>query len=216
VIAYDDLAQRSDEWRALRAGKLTGSVAADILATLKTGKEPACRRDLRVRLVAERLTGQPQENAFVSEAMQRGIDKEADALAAYETQTGRLVMPVGFIAHDTLAAGCSPDGLVSHDGLIEAKCPKTATHLGYVDDPASLLAEYHAQIIHNLWITQRSWADIVSFDDRLPEHLRLVIVRYDAHTAEHTKEIASYELAARQFLREVDAAVERYAVAKVA
>jgi len=212
-VTIHDVAQRSVEWHALRAGRLTGSCAADILATLKSGKEAASRRDLRAKLVAERLTGQPQENGFVSEAMQRGIDKEADAIAAYESRTGHLVLPVGFVAHDDLQAGCSPDGLISHDGLLEVKCPKTATALGYYDAPDSLLEEYLAQVIHNLWITHRSWCDLVSFDDRLPEHLRLVIVRYDAHLPKHTAEIASYELAARQFLAEVDTAVQRYTLA---
>lgn len=206
--------QRSPEWYAIRAGRLTGSCAADILTTLKSGKEPAARRDLRCKLVAERLTGQPQENGFVSEAMQRGIDKEADALSAYEARTGHLVMPVGFISHDDLHAGCSPDGLVSHDGMVEAKAPKTATHLGYYDKPASLLDEYRAQVVHNLWIAQRSWCDLISFDDRLPEHLRLVIVRYDAGA--NPAEIASYELVARQFISEVDTAVVRYMAQEVA
>lgn len=149
---------------------------------------------------------------MITDAMQRGIDKEPDAIAAYEALTGNLVMPVGFITHDTLQAGCSPDGLVSHDGIVEVKCPNTSTHLAYYDNPECLLDKYRAQVVHNLWITQRSWCDVVSFDDRLPPHLQLVIVRYDAHTDEHTAEIASYELLARQFLSEVDAAVAKYAL----
>lgn len=209
-----DCAQRTPDWYALRCGMLTGSAAGDVLATIKKG-EASARRDLRAKLVAERLTGRSQESGYLNEAMQWGIDKEPEAIAAYEAYSGHLVMPVGFIAHDTLHAGCSPDGLVGHDGLVEIKSPKTATHLAYWDDQALLLTAYRAQVIHNLWITQRSWADLVSFDDRLPEHLRLVIVHYDAHLPQHTAEIASYELLARQFLSEVDTAAAKYAAAPV-
>ncbi len=212
-------AQRSPEWYQLRAGRLTGSVASALLAKGRGKEEAAPRRTLRASLIAEQMTGIPQDDVFGEDKpayIQRGIDKEGDGIGAYETQTGAMVLPVGFIAHDELMAGYSPDGLVGHDGIVEIKCPKSATHLGYHDDPSTLLNAYRAQVIHGLWVTQRSWCDLVSFDDRFPPHMRLVVVRYDAHR--HTDEIASYELLARQFLSEVDAAIARYApsVAEVA
>lgn len=211
-----DVEQRSEAWRLLRAGKLTGSEADALLSNGRGGKESADRRNLRAKLVAERLTGQPQgEDRQPTAAMLHGVEKEATAIAAYEARAGLFVTPVGFVSHDDLIAGCSPDGLVGHDGLIEVKCPLTATHLGYFDNPALLLDVYRAQVLHGLWITQRSWCDLISFDDRLPPHLQLAIVRYDAHAEKHTAEIASYELLARQFIEEVYAAVVRYALPAV-
>jgi hypothetical protein len=200
--------QRSPEWFAARLGRLTGSCAGDMLATLRNGNEPAARRDLRVRLAIERITGRSAEDRrYVSRDMQRGIDREADARAAYEAATGLLVEPIGFVAHADLLAGCSPDGVADNEGLIEIKCPKSATHAATLRARA-VPPEYVGQVVHNLWITGAPWLDFVSFDDRWPAPLQLVIVRYPARLAE----LASYELNARRFLDEV----EREAAAIVA
>lgn len=192
-----DCAQRSPEWFAARLGKLTGSRAADMLATIKSG-EAAARRDLRMQLVCERLTGQSQENGYINADMQRGIDLEPLALAAYESQTGALVQAVGFLEHPELPAGCSPDGLIGDDGMIEMKCPKSATHLGYLRSLV-IPTDYQRQIIHNLWISGRQWCDFVSFDDRFPAPLNLVIMRMSRPSSD----VTAYELSARLFLGEV-------------
>jgi hypothetical protein len=191
--------QRSDAWYQARIGKLTGSCAADMLAKIKSG-EAAARRDLRMRLVCERLTNQSQEDCYISPAMQHGIDKEAEAFAAYEAVTATMVHRVGFIAHDALEAGCSPDGYIgAFDGLLEVKCPKSATHLKYLRG-GNVPPDYLPQILHNLWITGAQWCDFVSFDDRFPAHLQLLRVRVERVEAE----IQAYELAARMFLTEVE------------
>jgi predicted phage-related endonuclease len=191
--------QRSDAWHALRLGKLTGTGAADMLCTIKKG-EAAARRDLRLRLVCERLTGQSAESDFVSKEMQRGIDLEGAARAAYEAATGHLVRPVGFVAHDDLLAGCSPDGEVKgFTGIVEIKCPKPATHLGYVR-ARQVPGDYRAQITHNLWVTGAQWCDFVSYDDRFPEALRLFIIRVPRSEVE----AVAYEVMVRSFLAEVE------------
>lgn len=191
--------QRTPDWYAARVGKFTASRAADMLATIKTG-EAAARRDLRVQLVVERLTGQPQEDPYINAVMQRGIDKEADAFSAYEALTGNLASPVGFLAHDTLMAGCSPDGEVDDfKGLLELKCPKSATHLGYLKS-RTVPRDYLAQITHGLWITGAQFCDFLSFDDRFPLALQTFYVR--VHRAD--VDLKAYELAAMVFLSEVD------------
>lgn len=198
-----DCAQRSEAWHTLRLGRLTGSVAGDMLATVKTkGAEAAARRDLRLRLVCERLTGASSESDYVSKEMARGIDLEPAARAAYEAATGSLVRPVGFLAHDELAAGCSPDGLV-RGGIVEIKCPKAATHLSYIRGRA-LPADYRAQVTHNLWITGAGFCDFVSYDDRMPAALQLFRVRVPREAVD----VAAYELAARLFLTEVERELE--------
>lgn len=194
-----DVPQRSVEWFAARVGRLTGSSAADMMATIKSG-EAAARRDLRMRLVCERLTGQSQEDSYVNAVMQRGIDREPDALAAYEALTGLLASPVGFVAHDTLPAGCSPDGHVEgFAGILELKCPKSATHLRYLR-AKTVPPEYLHQIVHNLWITGAQFCDFLSFDDRFPPPLQVYHVRVPRNEAQ----ITAYELLARQFLAEVE------------
>lgn len=191
--------QRTPEWIQARIGMFTASRAADMLATVKTG-EAAARRDLRLQLVLERVTGQSQEDAYVNAAMQRGNEKEPDAFAAYEALTGNLASPCGFVAHDTLMAGCSPDGIVGdYEGLIELKCPKSATHLSYLRS-RSVPRDYLAQITHALWITGAQWADFLSFDDRFPAPLQVFYARIHCGDVD----LKAYELAATLFLTEVD------------
>ncbi len=196
--------QRSVEWFAARLGRLTGSRADDMLATTQKG-ESAKRRDLRLQLVCERLTGASQEESFVNAAMQRGIDCEPLAFAAYEARTGEVVSRSGFLSHLEHMAGCSLDGHVEDfAGILECKCPKTATHLGYLRAGETAPAAYVGQITHNLWITGARWCDFVSFDDRLPEALSLVVVRVQRDE----RAIAAYEAKALAFLAEVDVEVE--------
>lgn len=198
-----DFDQRTPEWHAVRVGMFTASCAGDMLATIKSG-EAAARRDLRTRLALERITGQSQENGFVSADMQRGTEMEPAALAAYESLTGNMVRTVGFVRHDSLRAGYSPDGVIDDFvGLLELKCPKSATHLGYIEGKA-LPKDYAGQIMHALWITGAQWVDFVSFDDRFPPALQLFHVRVERDE----KAVKAYELMAVQFLREIDEKVE--------
>jgi hypothetical protein len=191
--------QRSPEWIAARLGRLTGSRAADMMATIKTG-EAAGRRNLRVQLVLERLTGVSQENGYVSRDMQYGLDREADAFGAYEALTGQLAQRVGFCAHDDLPAGCSLDGQVDDfAGILEVKCRRSANHLAFLKT-GEVPSDARWQVLHNLWISGAPWCDYVSFDDRFPAPLRLKIAR--VHAAD--VDLVAYELAVRLFLEEVD------------
>jgi hypothetical protein len=202
-----DAEQRSPEWFQARAGRVTGSKAACVTDFLKSGKESADRRDYRLQLVCERLTGLPQDDGggYVSPAMQRGIELEPAAFAAYEALTGAIAQKSGFLSHNTLQVGCSLDGHIDgFKGLLEIKCPKTATHLTYWKGKGEAPADHLPQIIHNLWVTGAEWCDFLSFDDRLPEDYRTFLVRVKREDVD----IASYEKAAMQFLAEVDADVK--------
>lgn len=200
--------QRSPEWFAARVGRLTGSVACDMLDTIKSGAPGYKQRDLLMRLTCERLTGQPQEDGYVSAAMYRGTEKEPEAFAAYEAHTGNLVRRTGFLSHDALPVGCSLDGDVDDfTGILELKCPKSATHASYLEGKA-MPAGYRPQVLHNMWVTGAQWCDFVSFDDRFPDKLRLFIVRLN-RTPELQIEINAYEKAALDFLRQIDEKVSR-------
>lgn len=199
-----DCPQRSPEWFALRAGRMTGSCAADMLATLKSGGEPASRRDLRTRIVVERLTGRPQEDSYINTDMQRGIDLEPAARAAYEARTGLLVEQSGFLAHTDLPIGCSLDGHVGDfEGIVELKAPRSARHFGYLR-AGTVPAEHVHQIAHNLFVSGAGWCDFVSFDPTMPDRLQVFVVRVQRDA----KQLASYEFALRRFLAECD---EEYA-----
>jgi predicted phage-related endonuclease len=211
IFSIIDAPQRSPEWFAARAGRLTGSCAGDMLATIKTG-EAAARRDLRTRLVVERLTGQPQDDPYINPVMQWGIDHEADAFAAYEALTGHLVRRTGFLRGDEHMVGCSLDGDVDDfAGIVEIKCPKSATHLGYLK-AKDVPANHKPQLLHNLWVSGAQWCDFVSYDPRFPEHMQLFVCRVPRVEIE----VRSYAGAAERFLEEVDNEYAAWAAVEVA
>ena len=221
IAVVHDVAQRTPEWHALRCGRLTGSSVGSMIATLKSGKgEAAERRDLRLQLVVERLTGRSDES-YRSAEMQWGIEHEDDARRAYEALSGNVVRTVGFLSHPELRTGCSPDGLVGDVGCVEIKCPKSSTHLATIRqaralDPLRCLPrDYVAQAQHLLWLSGAQWCDFVSFDPRFPRALQLAVVRCSLDASER----AAWEITVRSFLDEVArelADVEQLLVAPVA
>ena len=167
--------QGSDQWFAARIGKVTASRVADILAKTKSGYS-ASRDNYMAQLVCERLTGQ-REEFFTSAAMQHGTDTEPLARAAYESLKDVLVDEVGFVPHPSIImAGASPDGLVGDDGLLEIKCPNTATHIETLLSQ-TVPSKYNTQMQFQMACTGRSWCDFVSFDNRLPAELQLFVKR---------------------------------------
>ena len=194
--------QQTPEWFLARVGKATASRIKDIVAKTKTGAA-ASRKNYAVELALERLTGSKKEG-FTNAAMQFGIDQEPYAKLAYENRTGQLIADVGFIDHPTIPmSGASPDGFPG-EGLIEIKCPNSATHLDNLlrgsADP-----EYLPQMYWQMAVTGRPWCDFVSFDPRFPEHLQLAIYRVNTD-AQKIKEL---ENEVSQFLAEVDLIVEK-------
>ena len=194
--------QGTPEWHQLRLGKVTASRVSDVLAKIKTG-ESASRKNYRAELVVQRLTGLPSES-FTNAAMEWGTATEPMARIAYEIEKEVLVEQVGFIEHPTIAMfGCSPDGLV-HDGMIEIKCPNSATHIEYLTDNKAP-AKYINQMQCQMAVTGRKWCDFVSFDPRLPEDLQLFVVRVERDQ----KYIDSMEVEVVEFLTEVEGMVNQ-------
>lgn len=193
--------QRTDEWFAARCGKVTASRVADVMAKTKNGYS-ASRQNYLAQLVSERMTGQPAQT-FSNAAMQWGTEQEPFARAAYEIKHGLMVDEVGFINHPEISmAGASPDGLVDDRGLVEIKCPNTATHIEYLlgKEPPS---QYKPQMTFQLMCTGRDWCDFVSFDPRMRDDLKLFVVRFTP-TDEYKKEI---EAEVRKFLQDVDSVI---------
>lgn len=177
-----------------------------MLATIQKG-EAAGRRNLRVQLLLERITGRSHERGYTNQAMQDGVDREADALALYEVLTGNLVSRAGFAVLDGVMAGMSPDGIVGDwEGIVEAKAPLPATHLEYIRTGV-VPGEYLKQIIHGLWVTGAQWCDWLSYNPDFPEPLQSKVVRVERAAVD----IAEYEKKATAFLAEVDAEVNAIA-----
>ena len=193
--------QGSEQWHQLRAGKVTASRVADILAQTRTGPS-ASRQNYLIELALQRSTG-TIEPSYTNAAMEWGTQTEPQARVAYEVETGNFVDQVAFIDHPTIANfGCSPDGLIGDDGLIEIKCPNSATHWEYfkAKKPPQ---KYVTQIQTQLCVTGRKWCDFVSFDPRMPSRSQLLIVRVDRDEAF----IAEIEEKVKQFLSEVEVEV---------
>jgi len=200
--------QRSPAWIAARLGRLTGSRAEDMLATVKKG-EALGRRSLRVQLARERVTGRSHESAFESAAMRAGLEHEAAARDWYEALTGTFVTRTGFVSSDAQQVGVSLDGHVGDfEGLVEIKCPLALTHADYLG-ATKIPGAHRKQIVHALWITGAAWCDWLSYQPEYPPALRAKIVR----VVRDEREIASYALAAALFLREVDDTERGYAAA---
>ncbi len=170
--SLSEIEQRTAEWHALRLGKATGSRIADAVAKTKSGQPSASVQRYLIELVQERLTGQRAE-MFVTRDMQHGIDQEPNARAAYERKKKVTVKEVGFVPHpDIKMSGASPDGLVGKYGLVEIKCPRTATMIEMVLSQEIPL-KYQIQMQWQMACTGRRWCDFVVYDPRLPEKSNL-------------------------------------------
>lgn len=168
--------QGSAEWLDLRRGKITGSRICDVMDQLKKGGEGASRRNYRIELIAERLSGRTEDH-YTSPEMLWGTELEPFARAAYEMGTGLDVDQQGFILHPTFDyAGSSPDGLVGKDGCIEIKCPKTTTHIKWFL-AGGVPEEHQDQCLWTMLCGEREWCDFISYDPRLPDGLRMSTVR---------------------------------------
>jgi putative phage-type endonuclease len=195
--------QKSEEWFAARLGKVTASRVADVIAKTKTGYS-ASRENYMAQLVVERLTN-TQAESYTNAAMQWGTDQEPFARAAYEFQQNVLVDETGLVDHPTIEmAGASPDGLVGEDGLVEIKCPNTATHIDTLLNQ-TVPAKYITQMQFQMACTGRQWCDFVSFDPRMPQKAQIFIKRVPRDDA-FIKEIES-EI--KKFLAEVSAKVDQ-------
>ena len=158
-MRIDQNEQGSPEWLAARLGIPSASMFAKIVTT--KGIWSASADAYINQLVAERLTGE-REEVFQSHHMLRGTELEPDARDLYSLMSDAEVTEVGFCLHDTLSAGCSPDGLIGDDGGLEIKCPAPSTHVEYLRGEV-LPSKYKQQVMGCLWITGREWWDFVSY-----------------------------------------------------
>jgi putative phage-type endonuclease len=196
-----DIIQGTEEWFAARCGRATGSRFADILAKTKSGPA-ASRENYIAELVSQRLTGQ-MEHIRPTPAMQWGTDHEPEARMAAEAKLGIMVQEIGFIPHETMMAGVSPDGLIDDDGMIEIKCPNTSTHIRTLF--SGMPSKHIAQVQGQLWIAKRNYCIFVSYDPRMPLELQL----YTERIERDEKYIVKLEAEVTTALDEVEKIVEK-------
>jgi len=182
--------QRSEEWFAERAGKITASRMHDVMVERERGEfksgprkgqskpQPLALVNYAHQLAAERLTMKPrkQVKAF---ALQWGRDVEPAAVAAYQAETGVIVEMCGFIQHPKYDfIGASPDFLVGTVGGGEIKSPESPeVHLETL--LTGLPPEHIEQIQGGIWVTDRLWWDFISYHPDFPEQLRLYVQRVE-------------------------------------
>jgi putative phage-type endonuclease len=193
------LVQGSQEWITARLGSLGASQVHEAVTKLKSGGYVAQRANVCANVLLERLNGTAVD-CYVSEAMDWGTKCEPDARAAYEFWADVAVDLVGLVPHPTIkSTHASPDGLVGEDGLVEIKCPNSATHLETLLTK-KVPAKYITQMQWQLCCTGRKWCDYVSFDPRFPPEHRTFITRIERDD-EKIKELESEVVL---FLQEVE------------
>lgn len=197
--------QRSDAWFEARRGRLTGSEAYGVVAFKKTKQveELADRRNLRIKLVLERVTGRLATRGFVSKVMSQGTETEREARAVYEAVTGRPVVVPGFLRCLDIHAGCSLDGALMDGarivGIQEFKCPLDATHLDTLR-LGEVPEDYLWQVTHNLWVSGADWCDWMSYSPAFPDGLQWKTIRVERNE----QVISDYAAKANAFLAEVE------------
>lgn len=202
----ETLEQGTQEWKDARAGFATASRVCDVQRKPKRGqKESTTRKAYMVQLAIERLTGKPQEREFETWDLKRGKEMEPRARVEYGIKNGIEVESAGFYEHPRIKwAGCSPDGLVGSDGLVQIKCPRAHVHTDYLLE-GIVPVEYRPQMLFELAATGRKWSDFISYNRDMPLHLQLFQVRL--HRDENA--IGEIEADVIAFLSEVEALIAK-------
>jgi hypothetical protein len=202
-----EVVQGTPEWLAARAGNVTASKITDVMAKARNGsqKDSVTRRNYLYQVAAERLSGKPCEDGFKNGHTDRGNELEECGRTGYELLHDVMVEQVGFVLHPSIANyGCSPDGLVGSDGMIQIKCPIIAIHCQYMT-AGEVPAEYVPQMLSEMDTCDREWSDFVSYCKHLPAPLNLFVKRL----YRDDKRIAEIRDAVEQFNAEVQEMVDK-------
>lgn len=163
-------AQRSEEWFDLRRGIPTASSFDKIITP--GGRTSSQAKAYMYTLLAEWMLSESSD-AIETAWMVRGVELEDAAVSAFEMATDTETVPVGFVTTDDGLVGCSPDRLVGSDGVLEIKCGKDNTHVGYLLTDG-IEADYKPQVQGLLWITERERLWTCAYHPKLPTVVREV------------------------------------------
>lgn len=203
-----ELEQGTQAWKDARLGFATASRIDDLLS--KPGKrgsaESAGRRNYKAQLALEIFSGKAsKEDEYENWWMKRGKELEPDARSEYELQKGVMVQTCGFIVHPSIPRyGCSPDGLIGNDGMVQIKCLTRANHIDCLT--SGIPSDRIKQMICELSVTGREWNDFGSYHPEFPGNSKLTVRRL--WRKDVLPEIEEMEREVRKFNEEVDVIVK--------
>ena len=185
-IEFFNVDQNTEIWRNKRAGLVTSSKLGCVMANYgKAFGDPA--KKYAVEVAIERISGNPLSSSYSNAHMERGHEQEPIARELYENEMFCDVEGGGFFCNDLV--GCSPDGLVGKDGMIEIKSVIAPVHYANIKrksfDPA-----YRWQYVGNILFAEKNWLDFVSYCADFPKSKQLYVYRiYKADLAEELEMI---------------------------
>lgn len=153
---YDNLQQGTNEWLEVRSGKFTGSDFHTLIGNSETKKKILFKKSI------ERLTKTTIIEEITSPDIERGKEEEKNARLLYEMETGQEVKQIGFAELDEWV-GCSPDGLINNDGIIEIKCPKDVIFAQQVIT-GNIKPEYITQMQFNMYVLDKQYCDYIMYN----------------------------------------------------
>lgn len=161
--------QGSKEWFEIRADKMTAS-HANTIKTNGKGLQTYVYKKMFKFITEQYKT----EDEFLSYDIERGKELESIAISDYELETGKKVKTVGFVEFDD-HVGCSPDGLVGNEGLLEIKCPRDWKFLKFLVD-GEIESQYIYQMQMQMLVTGREWCDFLVFNEsfKVPSAIKRV------------------------------------------
>jgi len=190
-----DCEQGSPEWHQARAGIPTASEFQTILALGKG------RASYLWTLASERMTEEPAPS-YSNADMERGKLMEPVIRRDYEFRTGNQVQQIGFMRN--AKCGCSTDGLVGDDGVVEFK--SSAPHiLGPLIETGTFPNQYKAQCQGPLMISGRQWCDLVVFWHPKMPALRVRAERDELYIAALRDAIDVFDLELRRLVKKLQA-----------
>jgi len=164
-----DFEQRSPEWYAARCGIPTASEFSKLITS--KGEPSKSLEGYALTLAGELFAGEPLEVWEGNQWTERGKELEGEAIHLYEFANDFKVESVGFVTTDDRLAGCSPDGLVGEDGMVEIKCLKPENHISailYYEKHGKCPTTYIQQVQGQMLICERKWCDLIFYHPKLP------------------------------------------------
>ena len=174
-----EVIQGSEEWFAVRCGKISASRLGDIMRKTKWG-ESTYKAKVRLELAIERITGKSVSSVVMNKAMYDGVEREPDARTLFEAVTGKEVALCGSFDHPTIVnTSASPDGLLrGENAVLEIKCPTHATHAKNLMSE-TMPKNYIYQVMWQIACTESDYAYFASYHPDFPPELRLKWVRVE-------------------------------------
>lgn len=162
-IYHFDIEQRTDEWREIRSGRITGTDAAVLTVKGESSSGLGKGAETALFLKGAMLITDFQKREFEKYETIVGNEREPDAIAMYEEMIfPESVTPCGFVSLGDYF-GFSPDGLVGDNGLIEVKCPQAPEYLHYIITRL-IIPKYICQMQWGMWVSGRKWCDHVVYN----------------------------------------------------